>query len=127
MTSQINPAVQTYQEKYGETLSKLKILADENILCQERWMMALAFLHDPSMKWQVCDWGNSGLQIMDTGISLIDIDLLEDRRPMLYEDINDALMDHFEILNLEHYDIEEWRSYVLENYLSKGFNAYVKR
>lgn len=127
MSEQINSAVQSYQEKYGETLNKLKVLADENILCQERWMMALTFLHDPSVKWQVCDWGNSGLQIMDTGISLIDIDLLEDRRPMLYEDINDALMDHFEILNLEHYDIEEWRSYVLENYLSKGFNAYVKR
>lgn len=127
MSEQINSAVQSYQEKYGETLNKLKVLADENILCQERWMMALTFLHDPSVKWQVCDWGNSGLQIMDASVSLSDIDLFEDRRPMAYEDINDALMACFEILELEPSDVEEWRSYVLENYLSKGFNAYVKR
>lgn len=106
----------------------LASLVDKSVLCQERWQKALFMLKDNSFNWRVADWGDHGLNVIETGnyIGLSDLGLIEDRRAMHFVDIDEALGDCFELLELEVSNIEEWREYVLETYISKEYNSYIR-
>lgn len=106
----------------------LASLVDKNILCQERWQKALFLLNDKDFEWNVASWGGHGLNVMETNnyISLSDLGLFEDRRAMHFVDIDEALDACFELLELEISNIEEWREHILETYISKGYNSYIR-